>query len=206
MSFIYGSSKGANVLTGENNISVPFSAAAAVSNPNWINRAGYTITSTNTTNDTATTTGSGTSVYWEAYDDEALSTTSSNYILFQLNGSTFYTSTEEQATLNEYYAVTQNYFGDTMPAAFVASKTSTTYTFKLTNGASQWQAKNGMDTMVGVHDTNDPPFENARWMIKTGVRSTVKTVEIWQETYSNLKYQAAVTLSDNDEFQIVFNS
>jgi len=93
-----------------------------------------------------------------------------------------------------------------MPAAFVASKTSEKYTFKLTNGSSQWQAKNGMDTMIGVNDTNDPAFEQAKWMIRTGQRASVKKVEIWRESSSNIEYTANVTLSDDDEFQIVINS
>jgi len=208
INIIYGSSKGANLITDKNNIGVAFSAAAAVTNPNWINRSGYTISSTVTTNDSATNTGSGTSVFWEAYDEETLSTTSSNDILFQLNGTTFYTATGyAQSTLDGYYPVTQNYFGDTMPIAFVASRTSSTYTFKLTNGSSQWQNKNGVDTMIGVNDTNDPAFEQAKWMIRTGQRPlNNKVVEIWRENSGNREYEANVTLNDDDEFQIVFNS
>jgi len=179
----------------------------SITDPDWTNRAGYTISTTVTANDTATNTGVAVSVFWEAYDNEALISTSSNDILFQLNGSTFYTATGYiQSTLDGYFAVTQNYFGDTMPAAFVASKTSEKYTFKLTNGSSQWQAKNGMDTMIGVNDTNDPAFEQAKWMIRTGQRASVKKVEIWRESSSNIEYTANVTLSDDDEFQIVINS
>ena len=93
-----------------------------------------------------------------------------------------------------------------MPAAFVASRTAQKYIWKCTNGSSEWQKLNGMDTMIGINDTNDPAFESAKWMIRTGQRSTVKKIEIWRESSSNIEYSASTTLSDNDELAVVYNA
>lgn len=207
MSTIYGSASAANVMFNKNNPSVAFSAGVApLTDPNWTNRAGYGISTTTTTNDTVTTNGGGTSTTWEAYDSETISTSNSNDIEFQLNGSTFYTASGyAQSTLNGYYAVTQNYFGDTMPASFVAIKTSGKYTFKLTNGSSQWQDKNGMDTLIGFNDTNNPTFQAMEWQVVFGVRATVKKLEVWREGSANIEYTASTTLSDNDEISVVYN-
>jgi len=205
---IYGSSKAANLITDKNNIGVAFSATAALTNPNWINSSGYTISSTITPNDTAINTGT----YrhgWLTYDSEAISTDSTNDIEFQLNGSTFYTATGyAQSTLSGYFPVSSNYFGTDAPAAFVASKTSSTYTWKLTNGASEWQKENGMDTYVGFNDTINPGFQQSKWMFAVGIRSTNPTFEIWRWTgVNNIDYTATVAhVADDDEISIVYNS